>query len=95
VVTEAGLKPAVTPAGRPEAESEIDSPTPETMAVETVVAADVPAMTGTAVGLVVIEKSFGVGFGIVMTPVSALLTAHTVWAVTPPSVPYRVGAASG
>jgi len=51
VVTDAGLKPAVTPDGRPEAASEMGCATPETIAVETLVEPEVPAVTGTAAGL--------------------------------------------
>src|SRR5579859_3047172 len=57
-VTDAGLKDAVTPAGRPEADSAADSAVPETRAVETVAVAAEPAVTEPEVGEAAIEKSF-------------------------------------
>jgi hypothetical protein len=62
-VTDAGLKPAVTPLGRPEAPSEIDSALPDTMAVLIEVVPLLPATTPTPVGLAEIEKSLEAGSG--------------------------------
>ena len=57
VVTDVGVKPADTPAGRPLAESATFSATPETSAVEIDVVPEDPAATDTGVGLAAIEKS--------------------------------------
>jgi hypothetical protein len=62
-VTEVGLKPTVTPDGRPEAPSEIDSALPDTMAVLIEVVPLLAATTPTPVGLAEMEKSLEAGGG--------------------------------
>jgi len=56
-VTEAGLKDAVAPVGRPDAENDTDSAVPEVTAVLTVAVVDPPAVTVPEVGLTESEKS--------------------------------------
>ena len=56
-VTEVGLKPAVMPAGSPDADSATVCAEPEVTAVLTVVGVELPAVTVPEVGLTEIEKS--------------------------------------
>ncbi len=66
-VTELGLKLAVAPVGRPEAESATLCALPEVTAVETVAVAELPGVTVAAVGLTESEKSFVVEAGVSTT----------------------------
>ncbi len=60
-LTEAGLKPAVTPDGRPLAARLMLSALPETRAVLIVLVPDAPWATETEVGLALMEKLFVTG----------------------------------
>ena len=60
-VTDVGLNVAVTPDGRPLAESATDCADPDVVAVLTVVVAELPAATEPEVGEAAMEKSFAGG----------------------------------
>jgi hypothetical protein len=60
-VIEVGLKPAVTPDGRPLAERPMLSAVPETTAVLIVLVPAAPWATETEVGFALMEKSFVTG----------------------------------
>jgi hypothetical protein len=63
-VTEAGLKDADAPVGRPEALSDTVCALPEVTAVEIVEVADPPGLTEAEAGFAAIEKSFVVEVGV-------------------------------
>ncbi len=72
VVTLAGLKVPVTPAGAPERDRPMLSALPETRVVLTLVPPEVPWTTERLVGLALIEKSLdgGVAVTVRLTPVA-------------------------
>jgi hypothetical protein len=66
-VTDAGLKDADAPLGRPEAESATVWALPEVTAVDTVALAELPGVTEAEVGLTEREKSFVLEAGVSTT----------------------------
>jgi hypothetical protein len=82
-VTEPGLNAAVAPDGTPVAENETVWAEPDVVAVFTVVAAPLPAVTDADAGLTAIEKSF------VGVPAVTVKDTLVVWVAEAP-VPVTV-----
>jgi hypothetical protein len=73
-LTDAGLKLALTPAGRPDAESATDCAAPDVTAVAMVEVVALPAVVDVDDGLADIEKSFVVG-AVTMQSLARLLNS--------------------